>query len=141
MKKFLFIPLTLVLAAVLILGSRFAGKPLYTREEIESFNKEATERISRSDAFVDEAGEENSLPSDGSPVIRVNYPSGLENSGTVQSDRVYLRFDGENEIISASLNGMRISTTEAMITTAGTYEVVVEDVLGNVAEFEFTLIK
>jgi uncharacterized protein YfaS (alpha-2-macroglobulin family) len=143
MRKFLFIPLAIIFIVVLIAGKMLSGAHMYSQDELNRFNETALEKAESSKSFVDleEADSKEPMAEEGMPVISVAYPSSLEDGGSVESDRVFLKFSGESDIVKATLNGMSISTSQATITTRGTYRVVIEDEEGNEAEFGFTLVK
>lgn len=77
------------------------------------------------------------------PHIVVDDPVELVSGGTVEYSRVYLKFFSNFDLVKATLNGKSVSLeyNDVMITTPGTYEVVIEDENGNTDSFVFTLIK
>lgn len=140
MRKILFIPLLLILIAVLFFGRTYANKPMYTDEEIMSYNDDLVQEAEEKTQEELDAAEK--LKESQPPVIQAVYPQSLEDGGQVEADRVYLQFLSGNEIISVTANGMDVSSHEEVtITTSGTYEIVVTDEFANEVSFTFTLIK
>lgn len=142
MRKKLIVPLIVLLIAVLFVGTRFANQPKYSDAEIQEYN-ESLSRIDIEELEMD-LEEEDQTPDETStsPVIRPKYPQGLKDKETVTADRVYLEFFSENEIVSVTANGRAVpNTTDATITTSGTYEIVATDDQGQKSTFTFTLIK
>ncbi|HCX65156.1 MAG TPA: hypothetical protein DHN33_08105 [Eubacteriaceae bacterium] len=147
MKKGLTLGLAIVFAAIFVFGGKIADQPIYSEAEIEQYNNQVHEAYQKeNDENQEEANQSNSQEAAGEEsdlegeMIRVIYPEGVEEGDRLVSSRITLEFESDAEIISATMNGLSISTTQATITTPGEYLIEVEDENGRTDQFVFTLV-
>lgn len=139
----LVIALSATLTGVLLFGYNYQNTPKYATEEISKINKdivsyvyslEEARRAKYVNAMIDELEDKTA------PVIEIVYPKEFKHGATIETDKVELKFSDNVKVVKARMNNLTIPTDTVKITTAGTYNIEIEDEAKNKTRLAFTII-
>lgn len=139
----LVIALSATLTGVLLFGYNYQNTPKYAAGEISKINKdivsyvyslEEARRAKYVNAMMDELEDKTA------PVIEIVYPKEFKHGATIETDKVELKFSDNIKVVKARMNNLNIPTDTVKITTAGTYNIEIEDEAKNKTRLAFTII-